>query len=74
MLTQSGLVASVLMTDSIIFHDLLHEAPGLGSSARFEMSSSSLKNLTKTQMIYPMTVIDLIERGKNLIILAEFSL
>ena len=63
-LTPSGLASSVITSSDIIRADTLHEGIVLDYSTKYEMNSSSLAKLTKTQILFPVDVESTIERLK----------
>lgn len=68
----SGFAASVLSSESIFRTDTIHEGMVLDYSTKFDMSNASLDKLTKTQVLYPSEVEDLIQRLKGISTLADF--
>ena len=71
-LSPSGLAASVISSEGIFKSDTLHEGMILDYATRFDMSEASLSKLTKTQVVFPKDVEELIHRIKALHILAAF--
>lgn len=72
-LSPSGFAASVLSSEGILRNDTLHEGMVLDYSTKFEMTSSSLSKLTKTQVLFPFEIDEMINRIKGIQILAGFS-
>ena len=70
-LTPSGLASSVISSVDIIRTDALQEGIILDYSTKHEMSSKSLEKLTKTQILYPVTIDAAIERIRALHALVE---
>jgi hypothetical protein len=71
-LSPSGLAASVISSEGIFRSDTLHEGMILDYATRFDMSEASLSKLTKTQVVFPKDVEELIHRLKALHLLAAF--
>lgn len=70
-LTPSGLAVSVLTSQDVIRPNMLEGGIVLDFSTRHKMSEFSIEKLTKTQVIYPKDINDMIERFKGLHILAK---
>ena len=70
-ITPSGLAASVISSRDIINNDTLYEGIVLDYSIRHEISSESLKKLTKTQVLYPTDIESMIYRLDALTALCE---
>ena len=72
-LSPSGFAASVLSSESNIFRsDTLHEGMVLDYSTKFEMSEASLNKLTKTQVMFPSDLEELLHRIRGFHVLACF--
>ena len=71
-LSPSGFAASVLSSENVLRDDTLHEGMILDYSTKFDMSESSLRKLTKTQVIFPNDVEDLIHRRRGIQVLSVF--
>lgn len=71
-ISPSGLAASVLTTEGVLRQDTLQEGMVLDYATKFDMSSTSLSKLTKTQVLYPNDVEGLTDRIKGLQLLATF--
>ena len=65
-LTPSGLAASVISSIDVFTSDTLHEGIVLDYSTKHEISSASLRKLTKTQILFPNDIESLIERWRAL--------
>ena len=64
-LTPSGLVSSVITSSDIIQSDTLQEGIISDYSTKHEMSNKSLEKLTKTQILFPTNIEDLMPLTKN---------
>ena len=71
-LSPSGFAASVLTSEGLMRTDTLHEGMVLDYSTKFDISNASLNKLTKTQVLFPTEIEDMIHRIKGLYTLAKF--
>ena len=71
-LSPSGFAASVLSSEGVLRLDTLHEGMILDYSTRFDISSSSLSKLTKTQVLFPSDIDELVHRVRAFQVLAAF--
>ena len=71
-LSPSGFAASVLTSEGIFKTDTLHEGMVLDYSTKFDMSSSSLNKLTKSQVLFPVDIEELSHRIRAIQVLASF--
>ena len=71
-LSPSGFAASVLSSEGILRSDTLHEGMILDYATKFDISSSSLSKLTKSQVLFPQDVEELTHRIRAIYALATF--
>ena len=72
-LSPSGFSACVLSSEDSIFRsDTLHDGMILDYATKFEMSEASISKLTKTQVLFPVDIDELIHRLRGIQILASF--
>ena len=71
-LSPSGFASSVLTSEGIVRVNTLHEGMVLDLSTRFDISSKSMDKLTKTQVIFPKDVEELIHCLQGIHILSKF--
>jgi hypothetical protein len=71
-LTPAGLSCSTITSEDLLRTDTLHEGMVLDYSTKFEMSSTSLDKLTKSQVLFPVDIEGTIERIRALSTLATF--
>ena len=72
-LSPSGFAACVLSSEDSIFRsDTLHDRMILDYATKFEMSEASISKLTKTQVLFPSDIEELIHRLRGIQALASF--
>lgn len=71
-LSPSGFASSVLSSTGVMRPDSLHEGMVLDYSTKFDISAANLQKLTKTQVLFPKDIEELIHRIKGFQVLAEF--
>lgn len=71
-ITPSGLAASVITTETLLRTDTMHEGLVLDYSTKFEMNSSALVKLTKSQVRFPIDVEGTLDRLRALKTLCTF--
>ena len=68
----SGFASSVLSSESFIWSDVLHEWMILDYATKFDMSETMMTKLTKTQVLFPKDIEELIHRLRGFHVLASF--
>ena len=71
-LSPSDFAASVISSKGIYRSDTLHEGMVLDHATKFDMSLISLDKFTKTKIVFPVYVDQMIHRIKALHVLASF--
>lgn len=61
-LTPSGLAASVISSSDLMVNDSLHEGLVLDLSTKHTITETSLEKLTQTQILYPTTAHEVVDR------------
>ena len=68
----SGFASAVISSESFIRSDTLYEGMILDYATKFDMSETSLTKLTKTQVLFPKDIEELVHRMRGFHVLACF--
>ena len=68
----SGFASAVITSENFIRSDTLHEGMVLDYATKFDISEKSLEKLTKTQVLFPNDVEELIHRLRSFHVLSVF--
>jgi hypothetical protein len=71
-LTPSGFAASTIVSEGVLRTDTLYEGMVLDYSTKHDMSTASLAKLTKTQIMFPTTIENTIDRIQALKTLSTY--